>query len=631
MFGRCELAADSVDTEKRTVEVVFLSGEPIARVPLFEDAYFLEFDVSKKAADLSRLNAGAAVLDSHNGDRGLGAVLGRVERAWIQGGKAYATLRFSKRPDVDGVWQDIQDGILTSVSAGLYLEEVEELEPHKGSDMQRYAVRRWQPYELSIVGIPADAGAKIQASADTKRHPCRLTLMEDIQMRFTKCPNCSERLSADVEETCPHCEMNLDDADATRKEDKRIANVHRVAEHYELDDVWTARHVNLGLSNDEVIAAAVAEKNKRHPIGPNHIGFGDDYDSPGSKVELMSEGVAARARGTEPSDGGRCYRMSTLVELAYEMLSWTGKHRGLDCRHHAARIMELALHTTSDFPLLLANALNKMLQPEYEAAAPTYRQWCALRSFNDFRPHHFLRSGDFPDLLEVNEHGEIKYGTIGENDEVVTAANYARIFAISRHVLVNDDLAAFTDLASKVARRVADFENGLAYTLLTSGSGLGPDLSDTKTLFHADHNNVGTGTIDVTNVGLGVAAMMKSEGLGGVKLNVEPTTLLTSPDRLAVARQFVAQNLSPTQPSEANPFANLMAIADANLTTAAPWYLFADPAAAPAFVYGYIGGVAGPRVDTRAGWEVEGAEMRVSLDFGVGAIDSRGAFRSTGA
>jgi hypothetical protein len=84
-------------------------------------------------------------------------------------------------------------------------------------------------------------------------------------------------------------------------------------------------------------------------------------------------------------------------------------------------------------------------------------------------------------------------------------------------------------------------------------------------------------------------------------------------------------------PSEANPFANLTALADANLSTAAPWYLFASPSSAPAFVYGYIGGMEGPRTDTRAGWEVEGMEVRVSLDFGVGAVDYRGAFRSTGA
>ena len=196
---------------------------------------------------------------------------------------------------------------------------------------------------------------------------------------------------------------------------------------------------------------------------------------------------------------------------------------------------------------------------------------------------------------------------------------------------MNDDLGAFDELTKKAARRVAAFEDALFFIELQKNSGNGPTMSDTKALFHTDHGNTGTGINDVTNVGAGVAKMMKQQGLDGVKLNIEPSLLLVSPDRVAVARQFVTQNLRPTQPSEANPFANLTALADANLTSAAPWYLFASPAIAPAFVYGYVDGAEGPRIDSRAGWEVEGVQIRCSLDFAVGAIDWRGAYRSTGA
>jgi hypothetical protein len=183
----------------------------------------------------------------------------------------------------------------------------------------------------------------------------------------------------------------------------------------------------------------------------------------------------------------------------------------------------------------------------------------------------------------------------------------------------------------KAARRVAGFENRLFFLVLQSNSGNGPTMSDTKALFHPDHGNTGTGDISVPNVGVGVAKMLKQTGLDAVKLNIEPAILLVSPDRLAVGRQFVTQNLRPTQPSEANPFANLTALADAELVSAAPWYLFAGPGPAPAFVYGFVDGSSGPRIDTRAGWEVEGLQIRCCLDFAVGAIDWRGAFKSTGA
>ena len=62
------------------------------------------------------------------------------------------------------------------------------------------------------------------------------------------------------------------------------------------------------------------------------------------------------------------------------------------------------------------------------------------------------------------------------------------------------------------------------------------------------------------------------------------------------------------------------------------WYLFADPASAPVYVYGYVNGAEAPTVrvhDMIPGRD--GISVEVIHDFAVGAIGFRGAFFNPGA
>ena len=60
------------------------------------------------------------------------------------------------------------------------------------------------------------------------------------------------------------------------------------------------------------------------------------------------------------------------------------------------------------------------------------------------------------------------------------------------------------------------------------------------------------------------------------------------------------------------------------------WYLFSDPVAAPVYVYGYLNGAEGPQVTTGPVQGADGVEVSVIFDFGVGAIDWRGAWFNPG-
>jgi hypothetical protein len=665
LHGLARLQADTIDEESRTVELNFYSGAPVFRAPLFGDPYELEFEVTSKAANLGRLNDGASLINSHNTYSGVSSILGVVEKAWIEDGSGRATVRFSKRDEVEPVWQDVLDGVIRNVSMGVYILELEEVEVEDGQ-LERFRATSWEPYEISLVAVPADAGAQIlNAADDAESRPCRIihraeadaaaskegTTVKKIKVRLlADCELGSRDDIVEIDEKDLDSKLHTEDlgnepdperapsaartVDAAIEKDKaHRAELKRVASHYGMDTTWIGTHTDLGTPIDDAIEDA---KNIRRERGgrrkPNDIGLGEDRDSRAWRVEQMGLALSARGMKKPPEDSARQYANTTLVECAMECLAFLGLHRGLDVRRDASRIVELALHSNSDFPLILADVLNKILQPEYDLATPTYRTLAQQRTFNDFRPHRFTRSGDFPVPLEVNEHGEYQHGTMGENQEVVTLATFGRIIGFTRQSLINDDLGAFADLATMAARRTSDFENAHFFTTaILAGAGLGPDLADGDPVYDANHGNL-TAAGALANVLLeeAMADMLSQTSIDGLALNIMPRYLLVSPASLGLARRLLAP-INPTVAADINPFAGqIEAIGDANLT-GTRFYVLADPSQLANYIYGYLGSQAGPRTQVREGFDIDGVEFKLSLDFAVGAIDFRGGVSGAGA
>jgi hypothetical protein len=155
MRGREFLAGQrvsSIDSEKRTVDIIFFTGVDVPRVDWWTgEKYVLRFD--PKGADFSLLNNGAPVLDNHSIWDGSLSQKGKVEKAWQEKNNSKATLRFSKRADVADLWGDIKDGIVTKFSMGVQILREEKIQEN---NQEVRLAKKWQPYELSIAPIPAD-------------------------------------------------------------------------------------------------------------------------------------------------------------------------------------------------------------------------------------------------------------------------------------------------------------------------------------------------------------------------------------------------------------------------------------------------------------------------------------------
>ncbi|MCG2600566.1 MAG: phage major capsid protein [Achromobacter sp.] len=80
--------------------------------------------------------------------------VGVVERAWIKGRKAYAIVRFGRSARAQEVFEDVKDGIRKLVSVGYRIHKLI-LEKEEDGEAT-YRATDWEPYEISLVAVPAD-------------------------------------------------------------------------------------------------------------------------------------------------------------------------------------------------------------------------------------------------------------------------------------------------------------------------------------------------------------------------------------------------------------------------------------------------------------------------------------------
>ena len=143
--------------------------------------------------------------------------------------------------------------------------------------------------------------------------------------------------------------------------------------------------------------------------------------------------------------------------------------RGLSRDEIATR----ALHSTSDFPAILAGVTNKTLRNAYETAPRTYPAIARRTTVADFKLVHRLQLGEAPQLEKVNQSGEFKRGTIGEAQETYRIETFGKVIGITRQVLINDDLDAFTRVPALFGTSAATLESDVVWGIFTVEPGDG--------------------------------------------------------------------------------------------------------------------------------------------------------------
>lgn len=600
---RAPLAPQSWNPETWTFDLVLSTG---ASVPRFDARG--EFD-EMLATEGAKFVSPLPLLDSHSRDS-VDDRIGQVDAIQAIGGKLLGRATLSRHnPKAQRIAAELSDGQTFGVSIGYIVSKWTERRNEATGRREKIAVA-FDVIEASLVVIPADRHAGIRSMTT---EPTQAATPENTQ------PAAVERAASHPTQTP---ESRVADRAAVNAEIRSIA---RVAS---LDQAWIDMQIDASATIEAARTAAFEiMRNRTAPAGElrTQAIVGTDHTDPEFRARAIGEALFARvAPSHTPSEAARQFMGLTIPDIARDCL----RSRGVSTTGlQGARVIERALQTTSDFPLILADTVNRTLRQAYESAPAGVRRLGRQASAKDFRTKHRIQFSTAPTLEPVNEHGEFQSGAMAEAEESYSVKTFGRIVGFSRQAMVNDDLGAFADATRRMGQAAAAFEADFLAKLVVGN----PKMSDGKTLFHADHGNIaGTGAaISVESLSAARQAMRLQKGLLGEMIAVTPKYLLVGADRETEAEKAIAA-IAPGASADVNPFmGKLEVVVDPRVSSA--WFVVADPAEIDGLEYAYLEGAAGPQITSEVGFDVDGVRFRVRLDFGGGFVDWRGWHRNAGA
>ena len=701
----------SVNNEARTFDTVWTTG---ARVKRFDwvswSYYYEELSLDPAHVRLGRLQAGAPVLNSHQ-QWDLSSVLGVVEKAWMEPGEGRSTNRFSDRDEeVNAYWRDVVSGIIRNVSVGYIVHRYEKTDPVEQSGIPTWTAIDWEPCEISLVPIGADALAGVRGMGEGDRpdpeqlreliarsvggrtFPCEFVARapevsppaaaaasteasatqsaptqptdEDSMnrnLRRTPVANAAEAATstgggaATTQTTTPTASQRSEAdiaAAAAAAERTRIAAIRNAATIArrtahgagitdQAVDSMIERNLTLDQARAEIFAVLETASNATGPTRSSAAVQTTQRLQHQRRID-MSAALSHRANPgvVQLPETARRFRGLSLPELARRSLELQGLNtEGLSRSEVVAIAMGnsdamgfRSMHGTSDFSVALASTVARTLRSAYESAPQTFTRWCRRGTLNDFRAATRVSVAANLKLEKVNEFGEFKRGQIVDQGQTIQLATYGKVIGVTRQTVINDDLDFLARLPQMFGRAARDFESDTVYGVLTGN----PALSDGVTLFHANHNNLGTaGVPSETTLSEARRLMRQQKDPSG---NNQPLNLVgrfvIGPSTLETTLQKLFQAvIVATKTADTNIFRDSYEpIIEPRLdaASATAWYMAADPAQIDTIEYAYLDGQDGLYTEERMGFDVDGLEVKGRLDFAAQAIDHKGLFKNAG-
>lgn len=674
LISRAEIIPSSVNEGERTIQVQYTTGARVFRPGYWEEDYYEELATDKGAVRLDRFKSGSVpVLNSHR-NYDLNDVIGTV----VEADETHATIKFSARPELEGIWRDIVGGVIRNISVGYRVYKYEDITEEDNKIRVLRAID-WEPLEVSFVAVPADGGAGVRSNAKTNRcvivgGRANLNEQEETMSKKTDkgaraiddktkvraededknkkvadqvedeaaegddetegeanndAPEGDEATPAgDEADPAAEGERKLSEAEqrGVKIERKRVSDIRSMVRSLDLADDVAEDLIKKGVTVDQARAAVIEKMAKQDDETQIRSGIkiGEDRSrkarNDGIENALMHRAFPTRV---ELSEQGRQFRGQSLLDFAREIVGHENC-RGLN----KMEVIKRAFHSTSDFSDILGAVTNRSLRQGYADTKRNFTKIARRITLPDFRERKLVAMSNAPSLEKVLEGGEYKYGTLTAGAETMALSTYGKIVAITRQMIINDDLDAFTRLPQKMAAAAGRLENRMVFDLLTSN----PTMADGIALFHASHGNLTDELLSGGGIGK-IRAMMatQTDPSGEDILNYEPKHLIV-PAALEETALKGKATIVPNQISQTQPYASTYdVIAEGHLdrNSVTSFYMAADPSEADGLVYGYLEGEEGPYLEQREGFDRDGIEFKVRHDFGVGVEDYRGLAKST--
>jgi len=577
------------------------------------------------AVDLGRLRALGVTLWNHDSD----VPIGRLEDVTLDAGarRCRATVRFDDDDASDRIWRKVLSGTLRGVSVGYRVSVWEHVEAGARSADGRFEgdcwlARRWEPLEVSIVSVPADATVGVGRSLGAAKDDEGGRRMNEDEIRTLVAQAVADAVRAAVPPAAPEAPENP----AARERERMTAVVTACREYGLEPEPYLAQ----GTVEDVRKAALDRLVAERRPVGVEiQADERDKFRAAAVDGMLLRD---AQTRVAKPAAGAESFRGCSLLEMARACLERSGERVpwGGDRMELAKRAIG-----SSDFPLIMANVANKTLQAQYGAVPTTWQTWAGTGSVPDFKTNYRVRLSEAPNLDLLPEHGEYKMAQFSEARVSYSIATYGKKYALTRQAIINDDLGALTRIPGMFGRSAARLVNKSVYGVLnTNGT-----MPDGVALFHANHGNLvasgSGGAPSIATLDAALVAMASQTGLNGLdKIGIEGRFLIVPPGKKTAAKQLLASTVDPTKSNAVpNPMQGaLELVSDPELSSSTAWFVAAAPGEGVDTVeVFFLDGVQAPLLESREDWDTDGIVYKTRIDFGVACLDHRGLFMNYGA
>jgi len=621
----------------RRYSLSFSSEDPDVRYRIPEI-----LDHGPGAVDLSRLNEMGVVLFNHDSDR----VVGKIISARIENNRGMADIEFDEDEFSQTIASKVDSGTLKGVSVRARASSTEEVQPGTTSADGRFTgpctiYRKWNPLEISIVAIPADATVGVGRSENYKKEDYPIMDEENIttteSTEQTRGDAAAPPAAPPVAETTRSVQstaQSTDDA-IVRAERQRTADIREICREF---DIEPDKFIDEGATIDAVRSAVLDHLRKNK--GPANVSVqrdeADKFRAAATDSLLLRSGLHLE----KIADGAQSMRQLSLRDL----MNVCARQEGINNPEmmQPEDLMRQFFTPTAAFPAILDDSVNKSYVEGYKTYPATFEAWTTKGQLSDFKPSRAYTLGNAGEFLLVPEGSEVKH------DKTATHARperqlktWGRQFTLTREAIYNDDISLVTTIPARYAAAARRTVNRQVYSIMA----LNPIVFDGTQLFSAAHKNLVTpGTapsLASLEEAMNKLALMENED--GEMIYSMPKFILVPIGLGNLFRQIIGSVTISVQTggiinSQSNPLygRGLEVIEEPTLNVlnengAIEWYLTADPSSVSTIQVDYLNGNEIPTIRRMEYPGQLGYIWDIILDWGVTVMDFRGMIKNEGA
>ena len=289
--------------------------------------------------------------------------------------------------------------------------------------------------------------------------------------------------------------------------------------------------------------------------------------------------------------------------------------------HHRHEYYLREATTTADFPNLFGFIVEREIVAKYRANVADWRAYCKVGTLPDFKQAELHKvQGQEHILPRVAEKAEYQQMQTSDAHYHRQIFKYGRQFDISWEALVNDTLGAMSDIPERFATAAIRTEAFNVTSLYAAAAGPNPLLFGAPILDVDGGNvtNLGNLPLNIANLGTTLMLMAAQVDILGDPIAVRGVHLVVPPALELIGRQVITSAVAAwvndaAAPAVPMPVLNVLSqmnlqlhvdpylpVVDVSANRNGTWYVFADPAIAPAIQMDYLRGYETPEICMKA-------------------------------